>query len=570
METGSRSRIAATLNNIGLMLHEVGSNSEAETFYLRALFVEPKYAIALNNLGVVRAALGRHDAAIECYRQALAIDGRYAEASNNLGCAFHALNKPDEALAAFRSAAQADVQHESAAVNVVRTLLLLNRENAAVAECRAIMARETLSPETCMFLGQTFRDGQLLEDATAAYVRVTKDNPDYADAYAALAATRQELGDVASARSLLRHAISLSPDTPGYYRGLALNMRFTADDPCFVQLERMVDQLPDMDVPQKVQLHFALGRALADVGRKTEGFAHLLAGNELKRQGIGYDEAAELSRFKDIEAVFSEAFVSVPPPFQSGSELPVFIVGMPRSGSTLIEQILTSHPDVFAGGEMREFEAAVDRAAKKVGATSLAGLAQRWGKDDLCEIAAQYLGHIIGCSRQAAAKKAVLRITDKRLDNIFHVGLIRLLFPRAKIIHARRDPVDTCLSCFSLLFKDAEFTYDLGELGRRFRAYQSLMAHWHRVLPKGSILDVQYEDVVADMETQARRITAHCGLEWDPACLRFHENKRPVRTASVVQVRRPIYATSVGRWRPDKAVLRPLLDALNPPCVGSP
>lgn len=297
METGSRSRIAATLNNIGLMLHEVGSNSEAETFYLRALFVEPKYAIALNNLGVVRAALGRHDAAIECYRQALAIDGRYAEASNNLGCAFHALNKPDEALAAFRSAAQADVQHESAAVNVVRTLLLLNRENAAVAECRAIMARETLSPETCMFLGQTFRDGQLLEDATAAYVRVTKDNPDYADAYAALAATRQELGDVASARSLLRHAISLSPDTPGYYRGLALNMRFTADDPCFVQLERMVDQLPDMDVPQKVQLHFALGRALADVGRKTEGFAHLLAGNELKRQGIGYDEAAELSRF---------------------------------------------------------------------------------------------------------------------------------------------------------------------------------------------------------------------------------------------------------------------------------
>jgi hypothetical protein len=250
--------------------------------------------------------------------------------------------------------------------------------------------------------------------------------------------------------------------------------------------------------------------------------------------------------------------MSRPPTVQSDSELPVFIVGMPRSGSTLIEQILTSHPQVVAGGEMRELEEAVEDVAKSNG-TSVLGVAQRLNGDDVRNIEARYLGHV---TRLALAKPGALRVTDNRLDNIFYVGLIRLLFPRARVIHACRDPIDTCLSCFSLMFDQTEFSYDLGERGRRYRAYSGLMAHWRRVLPAASILDVHYEDVVADIETHARRIVAYCGLPWDPACLAFHKNSRPVRTASAVQVRQPIYSTSVGRWRPDETVLRPLLDGL--------
>jgi hypothetical protein len=155
------------------------------------------------------------------------------------------------------------------------------------------------------------------------------------------------------------------------------------------------------------------------------------------------------------------------------------------------------------------------------------------------------------------------RFTDKRLNNFIYAGLIHLALPNARIVHARRDPVDTCVSCFSLNFSEPQdFAYDLGELGRYYRAYEQLMVHWRAVLPESVMLDVQYEDVVADMETQARRIVAHCGLEWDDACLAFHKVERPVRTASATQVREPIYRSSVGRSRAYRDHLQPLLEAL--------
>ncbi len=155
------------------------------------------------------------------------------------------------------------------------------------------------------------------------------------------------------------------------------------------------------------------------------------------------------------------------------------------------------------------------------------------------------------------------RITDKMPANFRYAGLIHLALPNARIVHMRRDPVDTCLSCFSILFGgDQPFTYDLGELGRYYRAYQRLMEHWRAVLPPGVMIEVQYEALVGDFEPEARRILAHCGLEWNEACLDFHQTERPVHTASSVQVRQPIYRSSVGRWRPDAEELRPLLDAL--------
>jgi hypothetical protein len=155
------------------------------------------------------------------------------------------------------------------------------------------------------------------------------------------------------------------------------------------------------------------------------------------------------------------------------------------------------------------------------------------------------------------------RITDKNLSNFRFAGLIHLALPNARMIHVRRDPVATCLSCFSKLFTDGQFhTYDLGELGRYYRAYEALMGHWRRVLPEGVMLEVRYEDVVEDLEQQARRIVAHCGLPWHDACLAFHKTQRPIRTASAAQVRRPIYRSSLGGWRLEDALLRPLLEGL--------
>ena len=177
---------------------------------------------------------------------------------------------------------------------------------------------------------------------------------------------------------------------------------------------------------------------------------------------------------------------------------------------------------------------------------------------DFADLGQRYLSDSLLLARSAAR-----HVTDKMPSNFLFAGLIHLSLPNAPIIHTVRDPVDTCLSCFSKLFTgEQNYTYDLAELGRYYRQYQSLMAHWKRVLPAGRILDVRYEELVDDVEGQARRIVAHCGLEWDPRCLSFQENERPVRTASATQVRQPVYKSSVGRWRPYRAFLAPLLQEL--------
>ena len=222
---------------------------------------------------------------------------------------------------------------------------------------------------------------------------------------------------------------------------------------------------------------------------------------------------------------------------------------MPRSGSTLVEQILASHPEVFGAGEITDFHEAV----LTLGAEQ--NISPDLGEAELRRIGGDYVASVT--SRAPSAR----RITDKMPANFRYAGLIHLALPHARMIHARRDPVDTCLSCFMQRIPQS-YTYDLGELGRYYRAYEWLMAHWREVLPASVMLEVDYEDVVGDLEGQARRIVAHCGLEWNENCLSFHKTARPVHTASVVQVRQPLYHGAVGRWLPYKDMLRPLLDEL--------
>jgi hypothetical protein len=245
----------------------------------------------------------------------------------------------------------------------------------------------------------------------------------------------------------------------------------------------------------------------------------------------------------------------------------VFILGMPRSGTTLVEQILASHPKVFGAGEVGEMGRLAASIETSSGLTFPDSVTAISG-DQLCELGADYVRGIRRLAPQAA------RITDKMPANYLYAGLICLALPNARIIHTRRDLRDTALSCYSILWPlGQDHTYDLAELGRYCRSYQALMDHWRSVLPQGAMLEVQYEDVVADLETQARRIVAHCGLEWDDACLAFHRNERAVRTMSANQVRQPIYASSVGRWRAYESQLQALLDALEgkaQPAIASP
>jgi hypothetical protein len=307
-----------------------------------------------------------------------------------------------------------------------------------------------------------------------------------------------------------------------------------------------------------VHLHFTLGKAYEHIGKFDSAFEHFLSGNALKRGQIAYTEAVTLGRMERTRAIFSRDFMKRHEASGEPSRAPVFVVGMARSGTTLIEQILASHPAVFGAGELQFFEQAANAVGNMMpGAPRFPDMASDFRAEHFRSLARRYLEQLL--PRAPAAS----RIVDKMPANFHFIGLIHLALPNATIIHAVRDPLDTCVSCFSVNFTYAQpHTFDLAELGRHYRRYRDLMAHWHDVLPPGRVIDVPYEALIGDLDGAARRIVAACGLDWDPRCLDFHRTERPIRTTSSVQVRQPIYNSSIGRWRRYEKFLGPLLTEL--------
>jgi tetratricopeptide (TPR) repeat protein len=411
-------------------------------------------------------------------------------------------------------------------------------------------------------LAAALRHSGLYADAAEHYQKALALLPDFAAAHAGLGAVYREAGRLEEARQSYEQAIRIEPRSPIHFLGLSRSMSFKPEHPCLgplLDLARDIDSLAD---PGKIDLHFALAKAMADLGDQQNSFAHQLAGNALKRQAVAYNEIKTLEQLRRIQSVFTTEFLKARQNQGIPSQQPIFIVGMPRSGSTLVEQILASHPQVFGAGEVNAFDLALHHTGLQTAERQFPESAPEWMADDLSRAASEYLRLLCRGLAFSENRARVERLTDKMGGNFRYLGLIHLMLPQARIIHTRRDPIDTCLSCFSLQFANLRYTYDLGELGRYYAAYARLMDHWREVLPTGRMLEVQYERVVGDFEGMARRLIAHCGLEWDDACLRFYETQRPVRTSSMTQVRQPIYRNSIGRWRPDADILRPLLEAL--------
>jgi hypothetical protein len=278
----------------------------------------------------------------------------------------------------------------------------------------------------------------------------------------------------------------------------------------------------------------------------------------MKRAQLEYKESETFGYFDSIRDAFPKEAFSKRKYDGIDDERPVFIIGMPRSGSTLVEQILSSHPDVYGAGEVKYLSRALGQLRDRF--PSLQKYPQMMEKITPAQLDIVGKNYLAALSNGAGDAK---RITDKLLTNYFFVGLIHLLYPKAKFIHTARDPVDTCLSGFTKLFKDdMPHSYDLGELGRYYGKYRELMAHWAKVLPKGTLTTVVYEDVVANTEKEARALIEFLGLEWNDKCLEFHKSDRPVKTASVAQVRKPIYKTAVKRWKKYGDGLKPLADAI--------
>jgi tetratricopeptide (TPR) repeat protein len=409
------------------------------------------------------------------------------------------------------------------------------RYGVAVERFNGVLAADAKYAPALLGLGDALAVLGRTDEARGAFARLLKADPKNAAGHFGIGGVLTQIGRFDEARAAYATAIALAPKTARYHRALAETAPFADGDPRLSALEALAgEQLPD---DQQVELDFALGKAHDDLKHHAAAFDHWQRGNALKRRLMPYDEAAVAEFFGAVAQTFAPDVLRN----TKGdlSTLPVFVVGMPRSGTSLVEQVLASHPDIHGAGELLTLPELVDGARL----------------DDAAQIGARYVESV------AALAPNAKRIVDKLPANFRLIGWIKMALPDARIIHVMRDPRDSCFSCYSKLFLNGlNYTYDLGELGRYHRLYERLMMHWRMAVP--DMLEVRYETLVGDFEAQARRIVEHCGVGWDARCLRFHETDRAVRTLSQHQVRAPLFASSIGRWRPYARWLGPLFDAL--------
>ena len=546
----------AALNNRGVLLQTIGRLDAALADLDRAVGVQPAHVEALNNRGNLLRVLGRSDAALASYDRVLTIDPGHRLALINRGDLLRDLGRSDEALASYDAALALDPDRLEALINRSGLLLMLGRADEALANLERAVSVDPQEAKALNLRGLALLSRNRPTEALASYDRALELDPDFADALGNRGMLLAELGRFDEARAAIERSLALAPRSVRGYYNLTVSMKLAAGDPHLKAMQDLAEDIDALSLDEQIHLRFALAKALGDIGDHARSFPHLLAGAALKRQAITYDEAASLAELRRIQSVFSEDVLRDVTGSGDPSPAPVFILGMPRSGTSLVEQILASHPKVAAAGETDDLRQALG-SINADGALAFEAIGDsppaQWRR-----IGQDYLRQISAFGADAA------RITNKTTENFRLIGFIRLALPQAKIIHVQRDPIDTCLSCFTKLFGgDLPFTYDLAELGRYHRAYETLMAHWREVVPPQVMLEVRYEDIVADLHGQARRIVSHCGLDWDPRCIDFHLTERWVHTASATQVRQPIFRSSIGRWRSQQAFLQPLIDALH-------
>ena len=519
-----RSDFAEAHNNLGNTLVALKRAEEGIAQYQQALEIRPHFATAHNNLAIALAGIQRLDGAIRHYQQALAIQPDLAEAHNNLGVVLARLKRHEEATAHFLKALSIKPDLADAHGHLGNSLAALNRYEAAISSYQAAL---TIAPNA-------------------------------AEIHAAHGNALRAIGRLEASREALEKAIALAPRRIDLYRSLSASKQFTVDDPHLAAMEALAADLSRLSDDERIDLHFGLGKAYADIDQHEAAFRHFLEGNALKRRQITYDEVETLLLFRRIARAFTLPLMPSNARRDHSSSVPVFIIGMPRSGTTLIEQILASHSAIFGAGETMEFSHALTTVEREDRLLPFPDGVASMTEQQFRRIGARYVDRLRSLAPVAE------RITDKGLANFCLIGLIHLALPQARMIHARRDPIDTCVSCFCKLFgDDLPYSYDLAELGRYYRAYDALMVHWRSVLPEGVMIEVRYEDLVTDFERQARRLVTHCGLLWDERCRSFHKLERAVQTASASQVCQPIYRSSVGRWRHYGNLLTPLLTELD-------
>jgi tetratricopeptide (TPR) repeat protein len=552
--------LAEAHSNLGQLFLEHSQLKEALGHCREAVRLRPHFPEGHNNLGNVLREQGKLGEAKASYAEALRLNPDLGLTYNNMGQALQEEGKLEDAIAWYRKGLQLEPDSARIHCNLASALEEQEKHAEATARYEVALRLDPCYAEAHNGLGFVLHEQGHFEEARARYRQAVRLKPDFAAGHCNLGTVLEELSEFDAALACFREALRHDPNHAGAYAQMATMLRGKLPEADLAAMRQLLTD-PWLSEGKRSALHFGLAQVLDARKEYEQAAEHLQQANALlkadwQNRGKGYDPAEHTQFVDELIAAFTPEFFERVRGFGLETQRPIFIVGLPRSGTTLIEQILASHSQVFGAGELRYAREAFEELPRVM---------NREGAPMECIHALDRVGagriaqhHL---DRLHQLNEPAPRVADKMPDNYLYLGLIATLFPRAKLIHCRRDLRDVAVSCWMTHFRSIRWASDVEHIASRFHEYERVMDHWHKVLP-APLLEVDYEETVADLEGVARRLVAWCGLEWEPACLAFYENRRPVRTASVTQVREPIYQRSVARWKHYEKALLPLFAKL--------
>ncbi|MEE9143111.1 MAG: sulfotransferase [Gammaproteobacteria bacterium] len=519
-----------------------------------AISNHPRVAELHYELGNAKEISGDAVDAEEAFRTALRCDPNFAEAHHNLANLFRKTGRLTEAEQHARRATELNPGLAPAWMNLATILEGLRRLDEAVAVGRKCTELHPQWPDSWNTLGNLLVTVGRGEEARRAYERALELKPDFVEALNNLGSVQMTAGELDDARKTFEKVLEFHPNYPPTLRHLTLCRRYeTPDAPEVVAIEQTLlsSEISDSD---RAVLHFGLAKVHDDCKQYDQAFEQYQEANRLMHLSSDYDSDFQRKTVDHTIEIFHKKFFVERKNWGIPDETPVFVFGMPRSGTTLTEQIIASHPQAHGAGEMTAFGQIMTR----IGNT----FAREHADEDIVEaltptivqqIAEEYLSEL-----RRDVDDSVLRISDKMPFSFIRLGMIALALPKARFVQCHRHPLDICLSNYFQLFtRGNSYSYDLDDIASFYCQYERLMAHWKKVLPI-DIFDIHYEELVDDLPAQAHRLVDHIGLEWDDACVDFHRTKRQVLTASSWQVRQPVYKSSVARWKRYEKFVEPL------------
>lgn len=534
------------ISQLQLLLNQA-QFTEAEALAREIVNQLPEQGDARHVLGALLLKRGSIAEALLHLKIAVALLPADVHAFNNLGCAFERNDQPREAEQSYRRACSLNPEFAPVHHNLGVILRVLGHYAESETSLRKAIALHPDYADAYFNLGLTLAKHNQSDEANACFNQALRLHPEHTHALIALGNAAASMGCFAEAEGFYRKVLAMQPGNLAAWSAIPEIRKMTPDDRDWLHASQQVAQ--NCGHPREVaRYHFSIAKFYDDVGEPDQAFVYYQCANNLSKQfSVPYQPQQQAGLVDRICATFDKKKLALDRPDACTSARPVFIIGMPRSGTSLVEQIVASHPGVSGAGELNFWSNALPQAFPDA------------PSDDVAPEAIQRLGQAY-LSVLAQFPMASLRVTDKAPQNFLNLGLILTVFPRARILHLQRNPIDTCLSIYFQDFTTA-FSYanDLESLVHYYRQYQRLMQHWHAAIPPGQLLDVPYDALVTDQEAWSRKMIDFIGLDWDPRCLDFQQTKRKVETASQWQVRQGVYTSSVERWRKYEKYLGPLL-----------